>query len=106
MSWKNYVGHDYEFIKICENNVINDDKQIKYISNIVGRHIDKIDTKLNKKDIEIILNKAENETQLTRSCVGYYNDQIIVGNYAYNVVLPQEPENVIISVKRLMGNGK
>jgi len=39
--WYNYVGHDYEFIKICENNIINHNKNIKFIPNILGRHIDK-----------------------------------------------------------------
>ena len=39
--WYNYVGHDYEFIKICENNILNHNKNIKFISNILGRHIDK-----------------------------------------------------------------
>lgn len=56
ISWKNYVGHDYEFIKICENNVLNDDKNIKFINNTIGRHVEKKhDDTIRNEDIEITL---------------------------------------------------
>ncbi len=72
ISWKNYVGHDYEFIKICENNIINDGKNVKFISEVIGKHtdyshsklltpvkfqetVDKNDFKLNDDDVKIIL---------------------------------------------------
>lgn len=39
--WKNYIEHDYEIIKICESNILNNDKQIKFIENSLGKHVDK-----------------------------------------------------------------
>jgi predicted O-methyltransferase YrrM len=48
--WKNYAGQDYEFMKICENNIINDNKIVKFIPDILGRHIDK---KIENKNMKI-----------------------------------------------------
>ena len=39
--WNNYIEHDYEVIKICENNILNHNKNIKFIPDVLGRHIDK-----------------------------------------------------------------
>lgn len=50
--------------------------------------------------VKIIRNK-ENE-ELTRSCIGLRNDEIIVGRTAYQL-LKTDPINTILSVKRLMG---
>ncbi|AFZ54054.1 Hsp70 family protein [Cyanobacterium aponinum] len=41
---------------------------------------------------------------LVRSVVSFSNNSLIVGKEAYNQLL-QDPENVIISIKRLMGRG-
>jgi len=54
------------------------------------------------KDTSVkILRNKENE-ELTRSCVGLINDEIIVGRTAYKL-LKKDPINTILSVKRLMG---
>ena len=50
--------------------------------------------------VKIIRNK-ENE-ELTRSCIGLRNDEILVGRTAYQL-LKTDPINTILSVKRLMG---
>ncbi len=50
--------------------------------------------------VRIIRNK-ENE-ELTRSCVGLRNGEILVGKPAYGL-LGRDPANTILSVKRLMG---
>ncbi|MBR8833939.1 MAG: Hsp70 family protein [Stigonema ocellatum SAG 48.90 = DSM 106950] len=42
--------------------------------------------------------------KLTRSVVAYAQDKLLVGDQAYNQ-LRADPENVIISIKRLMGRG-
>ncbi len=52
------------------------------------------------RDVEILRN-AENE-ELTRSCVALRNEQILVGKTAF-ALLPTNPENTVLSVKRLMG---
>jgi len=52
------------------------------------------------RDVEVLRNR-ENE-ELTRSCVALRNDEILVGKHAFNV-LAANPENTILSVKRLMG---
>lgn len=44
------------------------------------------------------------ERKLTRSVVAYHQGKLLVGEKAYNQ-LRAEPENVIISIKRLMGRG-
>ncbi len=50
--------------------------------------------------VKIVRNK-ENE-ELTRSCVGLLNDEIVVGSIAYRLI-ERDPINTILSVKRLMG---
>jgi molecular chaperone DnaK len=50
--------------------------------------------------VKIIRNNENDE--LTRSCVGIRNDEIIVGRTAYQLI-KREPINTILSVKRLMG---
>jgi molecular chaperone DnaK len=52
------------------------------------------------RDVEVLRNR-ENE-ELTRSCVALRNEEILVGKHAYNM-LGANPQNTIISVKRLMG---
>lgn len=52
------------------------------------------------RDVEVLRNR-ENE-ELTRSCVALKNEQMLVGRHALNV-LATNPENTILSVKRLMG---
>jgi len=57
-------------------------------------------------DVEVV--KAEDnpppERKLTRSVVAYDQSNIVVGEKAYNNLL-HDPENTIISIKRLMGRG-
>jgi len=53
------------------------------------------------KNAEVIRN-SENE-ELTRSCVGLLNEQLVVGKTAFSVLLKKKPEDLILSVKRLMG---
>jgi molecular chaperone DnaK len=50
--------------------------------------------------VKIIRNK-ENE-ELTRSCIGFRNNEILVGRPAFQL-LERDPNNTILSVKRLMG---
>jgi molecular chaperone DnaK len=50
--------------------------------------------------VKIIRNK-ENE-ELTRSCVGFRNNEMLVGRPAFQL-LERDPNNTILSVKRLMG---
>jgi len=52
------------------------------------------------KDVEVLRNK-ENE-ELTRSCVGLRDTEILVGRPAYQL-LGRDPQNTILSIKRLMG---
>jgi len=52
------------------------------------------------RDVEIVRNKEGEEH--TRSCVALKNDELLVGSHAFNV-LKTNPENTILSVKRLMG---
>jgi len=47
--------------------------------------------------VKIVRNK-ENE-ELTRSCVGLVNDEIVVGSIAYRLI-ERDPINTILSVKR------
>jgi molecular chaperone DnaK len=54
------------------------------------------------KSVEILRNKENQE--LTRSCVGQRNSEILVGRAAFQL-LKRDPENTILSVKRLMGVG-
>ena len=49
------------------------------------------------KNVEIIRNKEHEE--LTRSCVGVRNNQMLVGKIAYSTLLKRDPENLILSVK-------
>ena len=51
--------------------------------------------------VKIVRNK-ENE-ELTRSCVGLLNDEIVVGSIAYRLI-ERDSINTILSVKRLMGS--
>ncbi|ABA20940.1 Heat shock protein Hsp70 [Trichormus variabilis ATCC 29413] len=44
------------------------------------------------------------DRKLTRSLVAYDQDKLLVGNQAYNQ-LRADPENVIVSIKRLIGRG-
>ena len=55
-----------------------------------------------KRSIDIIRNKEENE--LTKSCVAWYNNGLVVGQEVHDYVMQQDPINAIVSVKRLMGN--
>jgi molecular chaperone DnaK len=54
------------------------------------------------KSVEILRNKENQE--LTRSCVGQKGSEILVGRSAFQL-LKRDPENTILSVKRLMGVG-
>jgi molecular chaperone DnaK len=54
------------------------------------------------KSVEILRNKENQE--LTRSCVGQKDSEILVGRSAFQL-LKRDPENTILSVKRLMGVG-
>lgn len=55
------------------------------------------------KDTEVkILRSKENE-ELIRSCVSLIKEEIFVGKTAYNTGLKRNPENTVLSVKRLMG---
>ena len=51
------------------------------------------------KDVEVL--RKENE-ELTRSCVGIRETEILVGRPAFQL-LAKDPQNTILSVKRLMG---
>ncbi|MBF2058372.1 MAG: Hsp70 family protein [Cyanobacterium sp. T60_A2020_053] len=53
------------------------------------------------RDAEVV---SDGEGALVRSVVTYGNNDFIVGETAYNA-LKNDPENVIISIKRLMGRG-
>jgi molecular chaperone DnaK len=48
-----------------------------------------------------VLRNMENE-ELTRSCVGYRNEELLVGRPAYQL-LARDPQNTVLSIKRLMG---
>ena len=54
-----------------------------------------------KRNIEIIRNMEDKE--MTRSCVALINEKIYVGEDAFDY-MKQNPADVIISIKRLMGN--
>ncbi|MDR9402934.1 MAG: Hsp70 family protein, partial [Halothece sp. Uz-M2-17] len=58
------------------------------------------------KDLEVITaeDNSPPDRKLTRSVVACRNNDLIVGEQGYNQ-LKVDPENVIISIKRLMGRG-
>jgi molecular chaperone DnaK len=57
-------------------------------------------------DVEVVTaeDNAPPERKLTRSVVAYNQGQLTVGDKAYNQ-LRYDPENTIVSIKRLMGRG-
>ena len=54
------------------------------------------------KDIAVSIKRNKENEELTRSCVGLQNNEILVGSPALEL-LPRDPINTILSVKRLMG---
>lgn len=86
ISWKNYVGHDYEFIKICENNVLNDNKNVKFIPNTIGRHVDKF------SQIEML--KDDNFEIILKDKI-YLTSKIDINNV--NILFKIENGNIIYS---------
>jgi molecular chaperone DnaK len=54
------------------------------------------------KDTNVKIYRNKENEELTRSCIGFRNDEIIVGRTAYQL-LKTDPVNTILSVKRLMG---
>ncbi|MCB9075867.1 MAG: Hsp70 family protein [Chitinophagales bacterium] len=54
------------------------------------------------KDTSIRIVRNKDNEELTRSCVGLLNDEIVVGSIAYRLI-ERDPINTILSVKRLMG---
>lgn len=78
------------------------------MGNIVGIDLGTTNSIAAFKLAEIELVSAEDNTppdrKLTRSVVAWANNQIVVGQAAYNQ-LRADPEKVIISIKRLMGRG-
>ncbi|KOR36929.1 molecular chaperone Hsp70 [Planktothricoides sp. SR001] len=57
-------------------------------------------------NVEVVKNEENsgNENALTRSVIAFDKGKLVVGTKAYNQ-LRDQPENVIISIKRLMGRG-
>jgi len=55
------------------------------------------------KDIEVKILRHEENKKSVRSCVSLQEEQILVGNKAYDYGLKGDPENTVLSVKRLMG---
>jgi molecular chaperone DnaK len=63
--------------------------------------------KINKDEVPVVVTASDNtppDLKLTRSVVALKNNQTVVGQEAYNQ-LKADPENVIISIKRLIGRG-
>jgi molecular chaperone DnaK len=54
------------------------------------------------KDTSVKIVRNKDNEELTRSCVGLLNDEIVVGSIAYRLI-ERDPINTILSVKRLMG---
>ena len=63
--WKNYAGQDYEFMKICENNILNHNKLVKFIPDILGRHTDKSKIIIKEKYKNMRINELLSERRLT-----------------------------------------
>ncbi len=55
------------------------------------------------KDVQVVSAKDNSIEILTRSVVAFSQGKLIVGEEAYNQLLKGESENVIMSIKRLMG---
>jgi len=55
------------------------------------------------KDSEVKIIRSKENDELIRSCVSLLNDEIVVGRIAYTTGMIRNPENTIISIKRLMG---
>jgi molecular chaperone DnaK len=55
------------------------------------------------KDTEVKIIRSQENEELVRSCVSLIKDAIFVGKTAYSTGLKRNPENTILSVKRLMG---
>ena len=55
------------------------------------------------KDTEVKIIRSKENEELVRSCVSLIKDEIFVGKTAYSTGLKRNPENTILSVKRLMG---
>ena len=78
------------------------------MGNIVGIDLGTTNSIAAFKLAEIEIVTAEDNTppdrKLTRSIVAFNQQQFVVGQQAYNQ-LRADPENVIFSIKRLMGRG-
>lgn len=59
---------------------------------------------LEKAEVVTAEDNTPPDRKLTRSVVAYEQSQLLVGEKAYNQ-LRHDPENVIMSIKRLMGRG-
>jgi len=55
------------------------------------------------KDTEVKIIRSKENEELIRSCVSLIKDEIFVGKTAYSTGLKRNPENTILSIKRLMG---
>jgi len=55
------------------------------------------------KDTKVRIIRSNDNEELVRSCVSLINDEILVGKTAFYTGLKRNPENTILSVKRLMG---
>ena len=53
------------------------------------------------KDTEVKIIRSKENEELVRSCVSLIKDEIFVGKTAYSTGLKRNPENTILSVKRV-----
>lgn len=92
--WKNYAGQDYEFIKICENNISSYGKKLKFIPYILGRHISKkINNSMTNKKIVYSITSHPNfkmSEDITLKCLNQiksFGEKIILTSHC-----PVSPE--------------
>lgn len=84
--WKNYAGQDYEFIRICEHNILQHNKKVKFIPDVLGRHISSNYNKINKKIIYSITSHpnfkmSEDITLRTLKKIKSFNEKVILTSH-------------------------
>jgi molecular chaperone DnaK len=87
------------YLHILKISTLRDNKKMK---KSIGIDLGTTNSVIVIKDTTVkIIRNNENE-ELTRSCIGTRNEEILVGRTAYQLI-KREPVNTILSVKRLMG---
>ena len=83
--WKYFDGQEYEFMKICQNNILNHNKNVKFIPNILGKHRDYMEFNINLDELWNCSNNEYYIQQKEQEWKDFLN--YIVSNIQLNNVL-------------------